>query len=140
MRTIPWTSNAALVLMLGMLLLNPVQAATFRAEREALRAGQALVEMAALGEIDAAFAQAAELSRPGDTEALARLDAQKRLVAERSEGGISALSRPEEAFFAGCLTRTYELRRSSGQRQFWRLKFRRGVAGWYLSDLNLRAS
>lgn len=133
-------SNIALLLMLGGIAQVSAQPAAFRPQRDALQAGQALVETAARGEIDAAFAQAAELSRPGDSAALARLEAQKRVASQSAVGSAGALSLPQEMFFAGCITRTYSLRDRTGHRQQWMLKFRRGVAGWYLSDLNLRAS
>lgn len=116
-------------------------AAEWRTQRQALMGGQATLERAALQQFDAAFAQAGELGRAGDPALQKRLESQKQLAAESATrlGAVRSLSSPEEQFFAGCITRSYFVRYSEGS-QRWLLKFRRGNAGWYLSDLDVRPS
>lgn len=103
--------------------------------------GQKAIEQVSQGHIDAAFIRAQALVRPGDEAAVERLGAQKQVAMEsRSRLGIvRGFSTPDEMYFAGCLTRSYFVRYVGGQ-QRWLLKFRRGAQGWYLTDLDVRAS
>lgn len=124
----------ALVLALPL----PSQAAEWRARMAAEQAGLDLVQDAAKQRVDQAFAQAATLARADDAVTQARLVQQKdSMIRSRSAlGELRSLSTPDETFFAGCVTRSYLARYEHGA-QRWTLKFRRGVAGWYLSDLNV---
>lgn len=125
----------------SLLLMSPAGAAEWRSQRDALAEGQRSVEQAFRGRLDDAFVQAENLARPGDEAARARLRAEKGFAVDSAArlGVARRLSVPEEMFFAGCITRSYLVRYAGGQ-QRWQLKFRRGAKGWYLSDLDVRAS
>lgn len=127
------------MLMLALLVEVPVRAAEWRSSQTAELAGQALIEEVARGELDRAFEQAAALGRPDDSGLRERLQAHQREVAATVSdlGAVRSVSTPEETFFAGCVTRSYLVRHDEGH-QRWLLKFRRGVEGWHLSELNVR--
>lgn len=123
------------------LSLTSAPAAEWRSERQALLAGQVAVERVRHQQLDLAFEQAALLVRPDDAATRERLLLQKRTAVDSVArlGPVQSLSVPDEMFFAGCITRSYLVRHEGGQ-QRWLLKFRRGHQGWYLSDLDVRAS
>ena len=130
--------------LIGLSLMSAITsapAAEWRSQREALQAGQVAVEQARQQHFDMAFEQAERLVRSDDAATRERLLSQKQnaLDAAARLGDVRSLSVPDETFFAGCITRSYLVRHSGGQ-QRWLLKFRRGHQGWYLSDLDVRAS
>lgn len=130
---------AALGLMLSATV--PVQASELTPGHYAERASRQVLSAVAQNDLDAAFARAGELGRAGDAEAQARFAAQHGAAADARQtlGELRRVSAPQDHFFAGCVTRHYRAVYEGGQ-QVWRLKFRRGAGGWYLSDLDVRSS
>lgn len=102
-------------------------------------AGEQLVAYASSGAVNEAFESAHELRRPNDLAFAKYLDSTRERVASHlgKLGGLtSSVHQTEEFRFAGCLTREYSVRYRNGE-QRWRVKFRRGSAGWHLSDLSV---
>lgn len=129
------------VLLASSLMVDPVQASPLRSERAATQAGSALVTQAVHGELDAAFSTASTLGRENDAIFVTALERQKQAAVKGATtlGALERISSPEEFFFAGCVTRSYLVHYAEGS-QRWLLKFRRGISGWYLSDLSVRNS
>lgn len=139
-RAIHRLASFGLCAMLGISATTPELAASagYRPQSVAIREGLAVVERAAAHDVDAAFIRAAALSRSDDSGLRARLDAQKQTVtaAVVGLGALRGVAPAEETVFAGCVTHRYLVRYEQGK-QRWMLKYRRGVDGWYLSDLHV---
>ncbi len=108
----------------------------FRASMRYAAAGQALVDKAVHGGVDEAFRSANALRRSEDTVFESQLaQRQQTLRDELSKlGSAGAVRLTGTEYFAGCIHREYRVRYDGGS-QFWRLKFRQGANGWFLTDL-----
>lgn len=127
----------ALLLAAGMAEAAPRDEATMTAM------GQSIVESAAAGRVDAAFAAAASIGNPRDPALPMTLDAQRKaltpvIASLGAREGRVRLMPIEATIFSSCMNREYRAVYAGGE-QRWRLKFRRLSSGWALSDVDVRS-
>ena len=132
-------------LVLASLLASvPAIADRLISEDAATAAGQALVDKAVHGGVDEAvhggvdeaFRSANALRRPADTAFESQLAQRQQTLREELAklGSAGTVRLAGTEYFAGCIHREYRVSYDGGS-QFWRLKFRRGANGWFLTDL-----
>ena len=120
-------------------VLSPAQGAGVPNERAAAAASDALVDRAARGESQEALEQAGGLGSSSDAGFATALARQREALETQTHVAPGRVSIPEDHHFAGCLTRRYLVRYADG-REWWALKWRRGVGGWYLKDVTVTRS
>lgn len=116
-----------------------IAAAPLHREEAAQAAGRQLVETAAQGRIDDAFALAARLRRPADSE-LASILAAQQAELTRDRPGYGALRRLDlidTARFGSSFVRWYYDAVYANGRQRWQLTFRHRSDGWFLNGIVL---
>lgn len=128
---------------LALLLAGGMAVAAPRDEAMMTAMGQKIVEAAASGQIEAAFATAASIGNPRDAALPDTLAAQRQsltpvIASLGAPEGRVRLMPVEATIFSRCMNREYRAVYAGGE-QRWRLKFRHLSSGWALSDIDVRS-